>query len=100
MTNDTSPPDALQKLAALVSDASDRDRGTYLILGGAQRVESERRAARDKLAALSHLLLPAFEALDTPPCPAGGFCGTRPGGGCPSCLQRTAALARLEEALK
>ena len=55
--------DALQKLAALDAGASDRDRGTYLIPGGAQRVENERQAARDKLAALSHLLLPVFEAL-------------------------------------
>lgn len=59
--------DALQKLAALVSEASDRDRGTPLVPSGPQMVIGGREAARAQLAALSHLLLPAFEALERMP---------------------------------
>ena len=56
--------------------------------------------ANAKLAALATHLLPLAEALEVPPCTAGGFCGKQPGGACPSCHTRRRALNALYKALQ
>ena len=64
-----------------------------------RRFENE-RSVYGFSAALADLAAQQHQALEAPPCTAGGICGQQPGGACPSCHCRRRALSALYKALQ